>query len=167
MGTPLDAALTKGGPNVYERILVPLDGSESAEAVLPFAEKVAGPLDAEVILLQAIPASRAGFVVAARVQAECYLGSLADRLASKGIRVQTGIRFGSAPAAILGAADAWDADLIAMATHGRTGLDRLLFGSVAEAVLREAQVPVLMIRTSVKAATPAGERTPSAMSLKR
>ena len=84
---------------MYERILVPLDGSESAEAILPFAEKVAGPLDAEVILLQAIPASRGGFVVATRVQAECYLGSLADRLASKGIRVQTGVRFGSAPAA--------------------------------------------------------------------
>ncbi|MGH7357667.1 MAG: universal stress protein [Candidatus Rokuibacteriota bacterium] len=146
---------------MYERILVPLDGSETAETILPVAEKVAGPLDAEVILLHVIADAQGEFVFPTRVQAEEYLGSLAERLVDKGIRVRTGIRFGSGsvPAAILAAAGALDADLIAMATRGRTGLKRLLFGSVAEVVLRDAEVPVLMIRTAVEAATPTGQAT--------
>jgi nucleotide-binding universal stress UspA family protein len=144
---------------MYERILVPLDGSEAAETILPFAEKVAGPLDAEVILLHVIADSRGELVFASRARAEEYLHSLAEELSEKGIRVRTGIRFGSgsAPGAILAAATALDADLIAMATQGRTGLNRLLFGSVAEAVLREAQIPVLIVRTAVTAAAPVGK----------
>lgn len=138
---------------MYKRILVPLDGSETAEAILPFAAEVAGPLDAEVILLHVIADARSEFVFPTRVQAEEYLDALAGRLADKRIRVRTDIRFGSVPEVILTAADALDADLIAMATEGRTGLTRLLLGSVAEGVLREAQVPVLMIRTAAMAGT--------------
>jgi nucleotide-binding universal stress UspA family protein len=112
-----------------------------------------------VILLHVIADSRGEFVFATRARAEEYLDSLAEGLADKGIRVRTSIRFGSGsvPGAILAAAGALDADLIAMATEGRTGLNRLLLGSVAEAVLREAPVPVLMVRTAVTAATPAGK----------
>jgi nucleotide-binding universal stress UspA family protein len=144
---------------MYERILVPLDGSETAETILPFAAKVAGPLDAEVILLHVIADSWGEFVFATRAQAKKYLDSLVKGLADKGIRVRTSIRFGSGstPGAILAAAAALDADLIAMASEGRTGLHRLLVGSVAETVLREAQVPVLIVRTAVTAATPAGK----------
>jgi nucleotide-binding universal stress UspA family protein len=144
---------------MYERILVPLDGFKAAEAILPFAAKVAGPLDAEVLLLHVIADRRGEFVFPTRAEAEEYLDSLAKELADKGIRVRTGIRFGSgsAPGAILAAARVLDADLIAMATEGRTGLNRLLLGSVAEAVLREAPIPVLMVRTAVKAATPVGK----------
>jgi nucleotide-binding universal stress UspA family protein len=144
---------------MYERILVPLDGSETAETILPFAEKVAGPLDAEVILLHVIADSWGEFVFATRAQAKKYLDSLVKGLADKGIRVRTSIRFGSgsAPGAILAAAAALDADLIAMATQGRTGVNRLLVGSVAETVLRAAQVPVLTVRTAVTAAKPAGK----------
>lgn len=144
---------------MYERILVPLDGFETAEAILPFAAKIAGPLDAEVILLHVIADRRGEFVFATRAEAEKYLDTLAEGLADKGIRVRTGIRFGtgSAPRAILAAATVLKADLIAMATEGRTGLNRLLLGSAAEAVLREAPVPVLIVRTAVKAAAPAGK----------
>ena len=144
---------------MYKRILVPVDGSKTAETILPFAEKVAGPLDAEVILLHVIADRRGEFVFPTRVEAEAYLNTLAKGLEDKGIRVRTGIRIGSGsvPGAILAAAGALDADLIAMATEGRTGLTRLLLGSVAEAVLREAHVPVLMIRTAAKAVTLAGE----------
>ena len=107
MRTPLEPALTKVGP-MYERILVPLDGSETAETILPFVERVAGPLDAEVVLLHVIADARGEFVFATRVQAEEYLNALAERLADKGIRARTGIRFGSgsAPGAILAAAGA-------------------------------------------------------------
>jgi nucleotide-binding universal stress UspA family protein len=142
---------------MYERILVPVDGSETAEAILPFAEKVAGPLDAELVLLHVVADAKGGYVFPNRAEAVKYLDSLADRLANKGIRVRTGLGFGSLPEAILSAADKWNADLIAMATHARSGLSRLVVGSVAEAVLRAARVPVLMMRTAVPALPPARE----------
>jgi nucleotide-binding universal stress UspA family protein len=143
---------------MYERVLVPVDGSETAEAILPFAEKVAGPLDAEVILLHVLADAKGGFAFPNRVQAVEHLNSLAERLADKGIRVRTGIRFGPPPKAILAAADKWNVDLIAMATHGWSGLRRLVLGSVAETVLRAARVPVLMVPTAVLAASPTLER---------
>jgi nucleotide-binding universal stress UspA family protein len=139
---------------MYERILVPVDGSETAEAILPFAEKVAGPLDAEVILLHVLADAKGGFVFPNRAEAVEYLNSLAERLTDKGLRVRTGIRLGPVPKAILAAADKWNVDLIAMATHGWSGLRRLVLGSVAETVLRAARVPVLMVRTAVRAASP-------------
>jgi nucleotide-binding universal stress UspA family protein len=136
---------------MYERILVPVDGSEAAEAILPFAENVAGPLDSELVLLHVVADAKGGYVFPNRAEAVKYLDALAERLASKGIRVRTGLGFGSLPEAILSAADKWNVDLIAMATHARSGLSRLVVGSVAEAVLRAARVPVLMIRTPVLA----------------
>jgi nucleotide-binding universal stress UspA family protein len=143
---------------MYKRILVPLDGSETGEAILPFATKIAGPLDAELILLHVIAETNSELVLVARAQAEKYLDTLTASLADEGIRVRPELRDGSGSAAdaILAAAGALDAGLIAMATRGRTGLNRLLFGSVAEAVLREAPVPVLLVRTAVQAAPPAG-----------
>jgi nucleotide-binding universal stress UspA family protein len=86
-----------------------------------------------------------------------YLDSLAERLTNKAIRVRTGPGFGPLPEAILSAADKWNVDLIAMATDARSGLGRLVVGSVAEAVLRAARVPVLMIRTAVPASSAARE----------
>jgi nucleotide-binding universal stress UspA family protein len=135
-----------------------LDGSETAESILPFAEKIAGPVDAEVILLHVLADAKGGYVFPNRVQAVEYLNSLSKRLADKGGRVRTAIRYGPLPEAILRAAEKWNVDLIAMATRGRSGLRRLVLGSVAETVLRAAPVPVLMIRTAVLPASPTLER---------
>ncbi len=152
---------------MYERILVPLDGSEVAEAILPFVEKIAGPVDAQVILFRVVePLSvaevmAAGGVVAPdtlalrQLEAKQYLEKTAGRLAAKGIRVQTDLRAGASGPEILTAVATWGADLLAMATHGRTGLRRVIFGSVAETVLRTAPVPVLAIRPTAKAGSPA------------
>jgi len=154
---------------MYERVLVPLDGSEIAEAILPFAEKLAGPVDAEAMLVRVVEPLSAGEAFAAggvvapdtlflrQLEAKEYLARVERRLANKGIRVKTDLRNGAPAAEIVAAATSWGADLIAMATHGRGGLGRLLFGSVAEAVLRAAPVPVLMIRTTAKVSVPAGE----------
>jgi nucleotide-binding universal stress UspA family protein len=154
---------------MYERVLVPLDGSEIAEAILPFAEKLAGPVDAEAMLVRVVEPLSAGEAFAAggvvapdtlflrQLEAKEYLARVERRLANKGIRVRTDLRSGTPAAEIVAAATSWGADLIAMATHGRGGLGRLLFGSVAEAVLRAAPVPVLMIRTTAKVSVPAGE----------
>jgi nucleotide-binding universal stress UspA family protein len=147
---------------MYERMLVPLDGSEGAEAILPFAEQVAGPLDAEVVLLRVVePISPVEVVASAGVvtpdtftlrdmDAKRYLSEIEGRLSKKGLRVRTRVALGPPADEILAAARATSADLIAMATRGRSGLGRALFGSVAQSVLRASPVPVLLIRTMAK-----------------
>ncbi len=149
----------------YERVLVPLDGSDLAEAILPFAEKLAGPIDSEVILLRVVePLAPAAALAAAGVpapdelflrqlEARRYLDEIARRLEDKGLRVRTLLGHGPAASEIVAVARSERADLIAMSTHGRGGLGRLLFGSVAEAVLRAAPVPVLLIRMTPGATT--------------
>jgi len=147
-----------------KRVLVALDGSSSADALLRFLLEIAGPLDMTLQLLhvlEPVPPAAADSVVvvddvdARRRAAEEYLAPLAAALRSRGISVMWCIRRGPAAEEILAAAAESDADLIAMATHGRTGLGRLLFGSVTETVLRRAPVPVFMIRQPAEMATPA------------
>jgi nucleotide-binding universal stress UspA family protein len=75
-----------------------------------------------------------------------YLTTIAKRLEAQGLRVQTAEPEGSAADAILGLADEVDADLIAMTTHGQTGMRRLLFGSVAGEVLHRSTLPLLLVR---------------------
>jgi nucleotide-binding universal stress UspA family protein len=147
---------------MYKRLLVPLDGSALAETILPVVKEVAGPLDAEVVLLRVVePISTTQAIATAGVvspdtatlrelEARQYLRDAEGRLAKKGLQVRTRIALGPPAAAILGAVHTSGADLIAMATHGRSGLGRAMFGSVAEAVLRAAPVPVLLVRTPAK-----------------
>ena len=143
---------------MYKRVVVPLDGSSLAECMLHFVVDIAGPLDLEVVLLRVVKpvppvvteGSRTMIVddVAARLaDARRYLAPLADELRAKGVRVRTEVRHGQpiVDEIIEGARQA-GADLIAMTTHGRSGLGRLLFGSVAEAVLRQAEIPVFLMR---------------------
>ena len=152
----------------YKRVLVALDGSTACEAVLHFLMEIAGPLDMTVMLLHVLepitPPVTDGAVVfddveARRDQAEEYLAPISAALRSQGVNTSWAIRRGRPADEILAAAQEGGADLIAMATHGRTGIGRLLFGSVAEAVLRRAPVPVFMIREphTVEAAPTARE----------
>lgn len=137
---------------MYKRVIVPLDGSPLAEGVLPFILEVAGPLDVEVVLLRVIEHDVRGAYVhfddigALRGQAQTYLAPLAEELRARGVRVETAVRTGEPVDQILACTREAGADLIAMTTHGRSGLGRLLFGSVAEAVLRQADVPVFLMR---------------------
>ncbi len=140
---------------MYRRVLVPLDGSPLAETVLPFIMQIAGPLDIEVVLLRVIPAVResASSVAvpdqeASKVDAEEYLAPLAVELRNKGVRVQTMVRRGTPADEIITTAGEAGADLVAMTTHGRSGLGRLVFGSVAEVVLRRAALPVFLMRAT-------------------
>jgi nucleotide-binding universal stress UspA family protein len=152
---------------MYQRVLVPLDGSQLAESILPLAEKVAGP-QAELVLLRVVEPLSAGEVMASagvvtpdallarELDAKHYLAGVESRLKSKGLRVQRRLQVGRAADEILATARAAGADLIAMTTHGRSGVTRLLFGSVAEAVLRASPIPVLMMRM-----TPEGLKPPA------
>jgi nucleotide-binding universal stress UspA family protein len=150
---------------MYERILVPLDGSTVGEAALTHVEqlvsKMAPKVKTEVILFQVI-SSLSHYVVAgeASVQvpytdkeiaqikkrAKDYVDKAGEGLRSKGVTVKTKVATGKAAEEIVKAADELKADLIAMSTHGRSGLSRLTFGSITDKVLRTGSVPVLVVR---------------------
>ncbi|HTU01800.1 MAG TPA: universal stress protein [Candidatus Sulfotelmatobacter sp.] len=133
------------------RILVPLDGSSLGERVLPVVARLAKRFGAEMLLLRTAwahtllstrPAEAELHVIRA---AEKYVAAVAERLAAAGIRTRQAVRYGHPAIEILDHAEANHADLIVMATHGRGGLGRTLFGSVAGRVVSRARVPVLLI----------------------
>ena len=136
-----------------DKILVPLDGSMLAETALPAACGVAGTAGAAISLLRAAEATTlpGSDKIAAQVkavqEAETYLAQVVERLKARGIdRVETHVWYGPAAASIVEAAAAQKIDLIVMSTHGHSGLGRLVFGSVAESVLRGTRVPILIVR---------------------
>lgn len=150
---------------MYERILVPLDGSKIGEAALPYVEELVTKLlpntKVEVTLIQVI-SSLTFYVIAGeasppvpyteeeiallRKQALDYLSQVGETLSGKGVVVTTKVVMGNAAEEIIRAADETNADLVAMSTHGRSGLSRWAFGSVADRVLRGGSKPVLVIR---------------------
>lgn len=87
-------------------------------------------------------------VEARRTDAEEYLAPLAVELEKKGVRVKSQVRRGIPAPEIVAAAREIGADLIAMSTHGRGGFGRMIFGSVAEAVLHQAEIPVFLMRAT-------------------
>ena len=144
---------------MFKRAVVALDGSPVAEAIIPFILEIAGPLDMEVVLVrvnrpippEVIEGSRHVIVEdpeASRMDAEEYLAPVAVELRNKGVRVRTQVCRGQPSEEIVRVAREIGADLIAMTTHGRSGFGRLLFGSVAEAVLRESRLPVFLMRVT-------------------
>jgi nucleotide-binding universal stress UspA family protein len=147
---------------MYKRVLVPVDGSEAAEAIVPFIMQIAGPLDLDVVfvLVRQPPPPVAGDgtvlsvenIDAADAVANVYLAELALKMERQGARVETRVRRGRPTDEILAAARDERIDMIAMTTHGRTGPGRLLFGSVAEGVLRHADVPVFLMRQAAAVA---------------
>jgi nucleotide-binding universal stress UspA family protein len=157
--------------NLYARIVVALDGSARAELVLPYAEALAEQFGSSLILLRAttpaeviaapaaaatmpplapnvaaMPIDSAAVVAAERRAVESELRALAQRLRSRGLAVSYEHHEGAAADVIIARARELDASLIAMTTHGRGGLARLVFGSTADAVLRHAPCPVLLVR---------------------
>ncbi len=150
---PVYVANPKGiaaGIRSVARILVPLDGSERSELAVPLADRWARALGAEIVLFPALDES-SPFPSPAR--AEERLGAIASRL---GVRARIIVQKASAAYGILSTARVEGVDLIAIATHGRTGAARWLFGSTAEHVLAHAHAPLLVLRT-VRAAEPAPE----------
>jgi nucleotide-binding universal stress UspA family protein len=144
---------------MYNTILVPLDGSKRAEAILRHVQDLAGRYDAIVVFLQVVePVSlsmgleapyevlREEFEQRAR-QAKSYLAGLQGNFREKGIQSRTSVVSGAVVDAIINAAEREGADLIAMASHGRTALSRVFYGSVAAGVLHRVDRPLLLIRS--------------------
>ena len=134
---------------MYERILVPLDGSDLARAILPRVQGVAAPLGSEVILMQVLGESGVLPKTAAkeRREAEKHLKAAAQELLDAGVNARYTIRHGAdAASEIVDYAEVNDVDLIAMSTHGRSGISRWVLGSVTSKVLRGTGKPILVIR---------------------
>jgi nucleotide-binding universal stress UspA family protein len=129
------------------RILVPLDGSPEAEAALEAIKPLVGAYDPEVLLLHVEKDPEAG----AKMPVEVL--SAAKALRSSGVQCSMVTREGNPAEEILSVAQERWADVIALSTHGRTGLRRALLGSVAEEVLRASRVPVLVCRPGAAAGT--------------
>ena len=153
---------------MYTRILVPLDGSETAEKALPYARAFAGNLKVPVELLGVIDISHYAsgdrvryldaLIDAAILRNQEYLKRVATTFA--GARVESTVEGGAPAEAIVTKAAGNKGTLIVMATHGRSGLKRWLLGSIAEKVLRGASNPALLVRASGETETE-GEVTPT------
>jgi nucleotide-binding universal stress UspA family protein len=150
---------------MFERILVPLDGSKVGEAAIPVLEqlidKLAPSSKVEITLIGVITLLRHWVVVGEASAPVSYtedelkmikervadnLAAVAKTIQKHNVTIKTIVSAGNAADEILKAVDDIKADLIAMSTHGRSGLRRLAFGSVTDKVLHGARVPVLMVR---------------------
>jgi nucleotide-binding universal stress UspA family protein len=136
------------------KIMVPLDGSDLAESALVDAFDLA-TRDGVVILMRATEAHVLPGCdpilaqIEAVAEAEKYLAALTAGLEQRGIRnVETHVWYGPPAASIIEAASVYKPDLIVMSTHGRSGVGRLIFGSVAESVLRGTKIPIFLRRPS-------------------
>lgn len=134
-------------------ILVPLDGSTLAETALTPAVETAREKNAKLVLLRAAEAHPMPMADPAEAQvevvrqAEEYLAGVRERVTRGGLAdVEISVWYGQPAEAIVEAARFRRADLIVMSSHGRSGLGRLVLGSVAETVLRATAVPILLIR---------------------
>jgi len=149
---------------MYKRILVPLDGSKVGEAALPVIEELVSQfspeIKVEVTLIRAVPSTHwiaAGDVGAPvrytdeelqvlKQAAMNYLETAGQQLKEKGTELKTLVAIGNQADGILKAAEETSSDMIAMSTHGRSGLRRWAFGSITDKVLRAATVPVITVR---------------------
>lgn len=142
---------------MYRKILVPLDGSAPAEAVFPHVLALARQFGSQVTVLQVLtPFLRlvatvgsegaASAAEAERRTSQDYLEEVRRRLAGEGLTVETALVEGVASEVVVEHARAGGFDLIAMSTHGRSGLRRLVLGSVADHVVRHSGTPVLLVR---------------------
>lgn len=159
---------------MFQKILVPLDGSKLAECALPYAEEMAKGDSTEEIILVSITERVSGWTSAPEVhelyraserrgfqkagsevevtfgkqerQAKRYLSKIAEGLEAKGIKVRTEVLLGDPAEEIVASAERGDIGVIIMASHGRSGPSRWAHGSVTDKVLRASSVPVLMIK---------------------
>ncbi len=141
-----------------KRIVVPLDGSRLAEHILPSVTDLARAYGAELVLFRVVtlPFSGvgvdAGMVVEAHYwdlaqeEAETYLQGVAGSLQQQGLTVRYDVGREPVADAILACVERVEADLVAMTTHAREGLTRLIMGSVTDRIVRAGQVPVLVVR---------------------
>lgn len=156
-----DGAGTLSLPPTIRQILVPLDGSALAEAALAPAAAIAHLFEAELVLVQIVPPLTAGSLLPVnfaagydrdavafqRKQAQDYLEGLGEDQRKRGIHVRTTVSVApNVGEALIRLAHPQRIDLVAIATHGRNRVQRLMLGSIADKLIRGAEPPVLVVR---------------------
>ncbi len=150
---------------MFRKILVPLDGSRFGTKALPYAIEIAKRFDSELVLIQVVFPTIPGHVMslnieateiakkAAQIQdkklvknAKRYLVSKVRNIKSQGIEASYNVIIGDPTISIMSFIKKEHIDLVVMTTHGKSGFKRAVMGSVADAVVRESQKPVLVIR---------------------
>jgi len=132
---------------MFERILVPLDGSYVAERVLPVATRLARAFHGSMVLVRAVSSARSRTIREAHLaSAHTYLNQMPPLHMGQDLPVERVARLGPATPTILATARAHTIDLIVMCSHGYTGMARTIMGSIAQEVIRQAPVPVLLLR---------------------
>ena len=145
---------------MYRRIMVPLDGSKLAECVLPHIEAIAKLSKASVELVLVIEPlelpTRGGIALSvddlkqimahSKKDAESYLREIVERLKLASIKARSKILTGKAADKLIAHLHKSNFDLVIMATHGRSGISRWIWGSVAEKILHSSSIPVLLVR---------------------
>jgi nucleotide-binding universal stress UspA family protein len=145
---------------MYQKILVPLDGSKRAQRILSHVESLAAKYGATIILLRVVPMQiisdgykniqyEESMATTRRAvkEAELFLEGEAGKLRKRGLKVETITQVGSVVKTILTKAEEKNVDMIAMASHGRTGLSRAYYGSVTAGVMHRVDRPLLVIRS--------------------
>ncbi|MGD8403943.1 MAG: universal stress protein [Anaerolineales bacterium] len=145
---------------MYKTILVPLDGSKRAEAILPHVEELAQRYKARVVFTRiveppplVIPPGQPDVTIykseleQRTEEAELYLKGIQGEFEEKGIDARRDLGKGPVVEAIVNAAMRHDADLIALASHGNSGLAQVFYGSVAAGILQRVDRPLLLIRS--------------------
>ncbi|MDZ7844284.1 MAG: universal stress protein [Anaerolineales bacterium] len=146
---------------MYGKILVPLDGSKRAESILSHVEKLALQFESEVLLLTVItpevlyrgspdmlldiPYAQENLELRIK-EAETYLSGVEGEFRAKGISSRSAVEVGTVVSTIIDLAEKEGVDLIAMASHGRSGLSHVFYGSVAAGVLNRIRRPLLLVR---------------------
>lgn len=148
---------------MFKHLLVTLDGSPRAESVIPHAIDIAKSMGAEITLLRIVDAANSDWSERGAIgkgqastsikstyvdQATAYLDRIAEQLRHGGITAHPIVKQGAPAKQIVATAKEAEADAIVMATHSRRGINRLMFGSVAEEVLHESQLPILLVRAA-------------------
>ena len=144
---------------MFERIIVPLDGSRLSAQAIPFATEVGKRFDAEIILVRVILEAGSSIVSSKGMEDNAdmedvdnvfnvkrYLMNWAQSLKTQGVKVSFEVTIGTPAKAIIEMARAQQASLIVMMSHGRGWFKRAIMGSVADEILRSSSVPVLIIR---------------------
>ncbi len=146
---------------MYKCILVPLDGSKRAEAILPHVEEIALNFHSKLVFMQMVemPPIMMGSETpylegfqkemeeVAR-QADLYLKTVNGEFREKGIKSKIIVSHGPVVDGIINTAEAENADLIAIASHGRTGLSKVFYGSVAAGIMHRIDRPLLIVRAA-------------------
>jgi nucleotide-binding universal stress UspA family protein len=145
---------------MYRTILVPLDGSKRAEAILPHVEQLANHYGARLVFLQVIePVANSSYLAGPmpyissntfkqwETAAKTYLAGMRGEFREKNIEARIRVECGPVVRVIIDCAESEGADLVAMSSHGRTGLARVVYGSVAAGVLQRVDRPLLLIRS--------------------